>query len=498
MKKSQVLIIAISLIFITGIFGQITEYKIIPDPDHSLGAFGHSVAVDSNIMIIGAAMSNISGSRSGAAVIYKMVDGSWEEDTLLLDADSQARFGWAVDVQDDYIFIGADQDTENGIWSGAVYVYKFDSVSWKWNLHQKIFPNDIQAGDLFGSSVSLSGDFAIIGAREADNDVGAAYIYENSGTSWIQQARLTPDDYMGHNPNFGISSCIDGNYALIGAYYDDSGGNKSGAAYIFHYDGSEWTQQQKLTSSDIHAGDNFGFSVSISGEYAIVGSIMAIYQTFRTGAAYIFHHTGGSWTEISKLLDSSSTITINFGFSVSLSGDYALVGVSEDDQNGGGAGAAHIYQNINSNWTHISKLVASDGTESEKMGWSVDVDKDIVVVGIPMKIGEGQSVGAVYLYSDYVTAINESEKFTDNTGSTDVNIYPNPTGNLMWLKSSLFEFQPGEVEIFDINGRRLVKQQINAGDKNIILDVSSFENGIYLCKIRTHYDTINRKLIIQK
>ena len=109
-----------------------------------------------------------------------------------------------------------------------------------WHQHQKIFPGDIQAWYKFGSSISVSGDKILIGARDANGNVGAAYVFRLEDTLWVEEQKLTPSGYVGAEPYIGNSVSIDGDYAIVGAHNDDSGGNRSGAAFIFYYNGSQW------------------------------------------------------------------------------------------------------------------------------------------------------------------------------------------------------------------------------------------------------------------
>ena len=116
---------------------------------------------------------------------------------------------------------------------------------------------------------------------------GSAYIFKRDGTSWSQQQKLTASDGAAGD-DFGRSVSISGDYAIIGAYGDDDKGTNSGSAYIFKWNGTGWVQQQKLTASDGAANDWFGHSVSISGDYAIIGADDDDDKGSSSGSAYIF------------------------------------------------------------------------------------------------------------------------------------------------------------------------------------------------------------------
>ena len=244
---------------------------------------------------------------------------------------------------------------------------------------QKILANDKQANDLFGNSVSISGDYAIVGAPYEDaggSDAGAAYIFKrdtNTG-SWSQQAKIQANDKKA-NDQFGDSVSIAGDYAIVGAYQEDTGGSDAGAAYIFKRDTTtdSWPQQAKILATDKAASDNFGISVSISGDYAIVGALnedAGMSNISNAGAAYIFKRSGTTWSQQVKILANDKQVGDKFGVRVSLSGDYAIVGAYYEDEGGVDAGAAYIFKRDTGaeTWSQQAKILASDKQADDYFG----------------------------------------------------------------------------------------------------------------------------------
>jgi hypothetical protein len=134
--------------------------------------------------------------------------------------------------------------------------------------------------------------------------------------------------------------------ALIGASQDDENGTDSGAAYLFHWDGTSWVEEAKLLASDVNDNDHFGFSVSLSDNGALVGAYNGYNgHEFGRGAAYLFRWHDKSWLEEAKLLASDGAEGDYFGYSVSLSGKQALVGAYQDDDGMGNTdvGSAYLY-----------------------------------------------------------------------------------------------------------------------------------------------------------
>ena len=200
------------------------------------------------------------------------------------------------------------------------------------------------AGENLGSSVSLSGDYAVVGACGDDDNgsnSGSAYVFKRTGTSWAQEAKLLPADGA-TGDLFGWSVSISGGYAVVVA---GSVGFKPslGSAYVFKRTGTSWAQEAKLLASDGAEGDGFGVSVSVSGDYAVVGAAFDDVNGDISGSAYVFKRTGTSWAQEAKLLASDGASLDLFGMSVSISGDYAVVGAFADDDNGLSSGSAYLY-----------------------------------------------------------------------------------------------------------------------------------------------------------
>ena len=178
-----------------------------------------------------------------------------------------------------------------------------------------------EANDEYGYAVSVSGDTAIIGAYQ-DNDVGddsgSAYVYVRSGSTWTQQAKLTASDGA-DDDEFGFSVSIDGDTAVIGAYRDDDAGSSSGSAYVFVRSGSSWTEQQKLVAADGASNDEFGYAVSVSDDTAVIGAHRDDDVGSSSGSIYIYVRSGSSWTLQQKLTASDGDSSDEFGYAVSVS-----------------------------------------------------------------------------------------------------------------------------------------------------------------------------------
>lgn len=190
----------------------------------------------------------------------------------------------------------------------------------------------------------------------------------------IESVKLIATDGA-YNDGFGNSVAISGNYVIVGAKTDDEMSRLNcGSAYIFQRSGRTWRQMgNKLIAVDGAPNDTFGSAVSINGEYAIVGA--PFHSQGETnkfyGGAYVFKLTGSEWQQVAKLSAPDKAVSDYFGASVSINGDYAIVGVPMDDDSGSDSGSAHIFARTVTGWTHMAKLVASDGAAGDHFGQAV-------------------------------------------------------------------------------------------------------------------------------
>ncbi len=361
--------------------------------------FGYSVALDGDYAIVGALDEDAGGTDAGAAYVFQRTGiNSWDGGTKLTSPDAQAddKFGLSVAISGDYALVGVYNYNEDllGMWAGAAYVFQRTGIN-SWDGGAKLTAPDAQAGDQFGKSVALSGDYAIIGAVYEDaggNAAGAAYVFQRTGiNSWDGGTKLTAPDAQAADV-FGRSVALDGDYALVGA---------SEAAYVFQRTGiNSWDGGTKLTAPDAQAYDYFGYSVALDGDYALVGAYREDAGGTDAGAAYVFQRTGAnSWDDGAKLTAPDAQAGDWFGCSVALDGDYALVGARYEDAGGSNAGAAYVFQRMGINsWDGGTKLTAPDAQADDWFGFSVALDGDYALVGAVGEDAGGSKAGAAYVF----------------------------------------------------------------------------------------------------
>jgi FG-GAP repeat protein/glucodextranase-like protein len=287
------------------------------------------------------------------------------------------------------------------------------TVTVNYFLETNLIVSDSASGDNFGQSVSISGDYSIIGAPNDDDDgidSGSAYIFKKEGTTWTQQAKLTANDSTAYD-YFGWTVSISGGYAVVGAYGDDDGGIDSGAVYIFKLEDATWIQQAKLTANDAVAYDYFGHSVSISSDYVVVGAYGDDDGGVDSGSAYIFKREGTTWTQQAKLTANDAVAYDYFGHSVSISSDYIIVGAYGNDDGGESSGAAYIFNRDGEQ----TKITAGDAQANDYFGWSVDISGNHAIVGAYGDDDAGVDAGAAYVFSTS-SPWTEKAKLIDSDG----------------------------------------------------------------------------------
>ncbi|MDB4089417.1 gliding motility-associated C-terminal domain-containing protein, partial [Flavobacteriales bacterium] len=446
--------------------------KLVASDREGADQFGFTVSVSGNFAVVGSifedqdtAGANVK-SKSGSAYIYELNSmGNWVQKQKIVasDRDVNDYFGCAVAISGNYIVVGAYSEDQNAIGgstkSGAGSAYIFErNGSGVWIQKQKIVASNRDNSDYFGFSVDVDRNTAIIGARQTEFDslgttiytTGSAYFFErNSGGVWIETQQIYSSDRRSGD-GFGCSVSINENSAIIGAYTSDPikasvKQSDAGSAYIFEKDtGGTWVETANLVADDLDVSDRFGHSVSIDGNYAVVGARYEDHDTSNSnyliiaGSAYVYSKDGtGNWSQQQKIVASDRDGSDEFGFSVSISGNKILVGANKEDHDasGGnsasGAGSAYLYElKTIGGWNQISKIVASDRQSSDLFASSVSLDGNTMIFGAS---GEDHDTSGLNSMSDagsaYIFEIAYSNSSIDSLTLTECDSFVSISGN---------------------------------------------------------------------
>ena len=329
------------------------------------------------------------------------------------DATPFDHLGTSVAILDELAIIGANRAEGMEELAGAVYVYRYDATTRQWDEQQKLIAEDGQWQDELGISVALNplNPNVIIAGVWRDDDAcpddiacesGSAYVfrYDPDSQRWAQEQKLTASDGT-FGDNFGRSVSIWGDVAVIGARLDDDPVQGSGSAYVFGYDADlgVWIEQQKLFPPK---SGRFGTSVSLQGDVVVIGAPGDDTQGFNAGAAYIFRFEPQTqlWVQEQALLPTDPTEGAAFGWTVSLDGDTALIGAySADTERVFRPGAAYVFRFDGKQWIQQQKLTASDGNTSDRFGWSVSLHGDMALIGAQLDDDYANGSGSSYIFT---------------------------------------------------------------------------------------------------
>jgi hypothetical protein len=430
---------------------------------NAFDGFGQSTAISGDTMVVSSHQEDSvtgdqadnSGMNNGAVYVFVRTGGVWTQQAYLKASNTETGvtgadlFGYQVAISGDTIVVGAPNEDSNAtgvnpgaaaeanngaVDAGAAYVFTRSGTTWTQQAYLKA--SNTGTLDFFGSSVAISGDTIVVGARgesgPADAAVasGAAYVFTRSGTTWSQQG---VDPLRASNPGagdlFGVSVGISGDTIVAGADQEDSNatgvdGNQvddcgagvpmncatdSGAAYVFVRSGGVWTQQAYLKASNTDTNDLFGESAAISGDTVVVGAPIEDGSVSQSGAAYVFTRSAGAWSQQARLKASNPGTGDQFGGlgglgapipgGVGISGDTIVVGAGGEDSsaqglNGDGtnnaadgSGAAYVFTRSAGTWTLQDYVKASNGgagigfIPGDEFGISVAVSGETIVAG---------------------------------------------------------------------------------------------------------------------
>ena len=369
------------------------ETKLLNDGTLLNSRIGHSVAIDGDLAIVGR-----QASFGHADILERDTDGSWSTPGGFNQTSSNDSFGFAVSISGNTAIVGAYRGDDNFTDAGYAKIFVRDASAGTWSEQQKLLASDASASAYFGNSVAVSGDTAIVGAYCAGTlCTGAAYVFVRDGAgAWSEQQKLVSSD-IATTDNFGISVAIDGDTAIVGARLDDGTFPDSGSAYVFVRNGAGvWTQQQKLNAA-ISSTQYFGSGVAINGDTVVVSTDAQTAGYIET--VHVFVRDTGVWSEQQVLSASDGEVGDGFGTSVSISGDTLLIGAPNDSDIVPGSGSVYAFTRTAGVWTEQPKILASDGATGDSFGQGVSISGNTVLVGSPGDDDITSGSGSVYVYT---------------------------------------------------------------------------------------------------
>lgn len=405
------LVLAFLLLFSTDTVAQgLPSAKLVASDSARDALFGNSVAISGDTAVVGSWAHRIGGKPAqGAIYVFVRKGDVWLEQAKLAAADGTMKdyFGQRVAIDGDTIVVGVPQaDIGKDKDQGAVYV--FTRKDGHWAEQVKLQAAGGASVDSFGQSVGISGDTILVGAPGTDNDLtnnarqahGAAYIFTRTNNIWSQTQKLTGDHQA--SVYFGSNTAID-NKTVVVSNAGDAG--TSAAIYVFGYDGLTWKQEAKIFSpwnADEKVANN-----SITENLAISGNTFVVGGTHKDGksdgAVYVYVRDKSKWTREAKLTPSDGVKADNFGWTVDIDRNTVIVGAW--GMANGMRGAAYVFERKNAlsgaGWVEQNRLAMKEGSIGDRFGCAVGITNDTIIIGadnVDLKT-RNWNEGAAYIFN---------------------------------------------------------------------------------------------------
>lgn len=381
--------------------GQCNPQQLIPADLEDSDEFSRSVDCDGSTLAIGAPLDDVVAMDAGSVRIFEQQSGVWTQVQLIAPADGLPgdRFGSCVSISGDNLVVGAPNFSDGGLGRGTVYVYERQGGTW--TFADKLLPSELAPGDRLGTSVAVDGDTLVAGAPFdglLGPKAGAAYVYQRVGGTWTKIVKLFPtggDD----GDEFGTTVSISGDRMLIGAPRDRVNGIDSGAVHFFARDAQQmWSPDGTVRPPVGSAGFLFGSAIDLDGTVAVIGAHADNTQDVEAGAAHIFNRATRSWTQTIKLTPADLAADDHFGHAVALYGDALLIGTPNQDEFGNNAGAVYRFQNINGTWQLAQKLSPLELSAGDRFGWSVALNDTVLVTSAISAVTNGDITGRAHVF----------------------------------------------------------------------------------------------------
>ena len=387
----------IIMIFILLLSFSNADSKIVASDGDLDDRFGKAVSLSENWLAIGANRDDDNGSNSGSVYIYNYENSQILEEHKILafDGDYSDYFGKSLAIDNNWLVVGALYDDVNGEKSGSVYVYYYDGIDWQF--HTKLIPPDGAPYDRFGYSVDIDDDYIVVGAVYDDDmgeDSGSVYLYTNESDSWVLKTKLYSSNHE-EGDFFGFSVSININRLAVGSVYNDQNGINSGSVTLFKYE-NDWEEQQIILAPDGQEYDLFGNDVDIYNNRMIIGAFHKDDEYMNSGSVYIYTFSDELFNFSFSLSPMDQSVNDNFGLSVSIFEDFISVG-SIDDDNGVNSGAVYIYQIDDYSILNELKYVPEDVSDYDEFSGSVSLYKNNILGGSQFDDDLGDSSGSAYL-----------------------------------------------------------------------------------------------------
>jgi hypothetical protein len=499
MKFSLDLLPCLFLLNISSIHSQVHQInKFEPDPINTGFVFGVSVAVDGNYAIVGCPYENYVGNSSGAVYIYKynptLLKYEFQAKIIGSNTDAGDSFGSAVSINGDLAVVGAPQ--YGTYWNGAVYIFKRIEDNWV----QDTMFTSTTSNEQFGTAVAITDRQLIAGSKLKS----AYYFVRTISGNWDQKMKITTSDP--YAVNFGRSVCLSHNYAVIGDNENTELGWREGAVFVYKIESDTIIFIQKILPEYGEVEDMFGLSLALNENYLVVASHR--HRDFdttainRVGAIYIYKLN--TVVELDTLLFQVNSSNLSyFGQSVDIFNNFIVVGAHQSSH----TGEAFLFKNENGNWIQLPDTIKSeDGLSGDNFGSVVSISDDHILIGAPGHNKTGLNAhGAAYVFENrYVTSIEEKQSDIIANDFFLSQNYPNPFNPITIIRYNIPSVGTQravsvQMKIYDVLGNEiaaLVNEEKEAGSYELEFNAEWLTSGVYFYQLKAGSFIETKKMIL--
>jgi len=489
--KKFISISFITFILISNLNAQITKeiQKLSGSNFNLYDKYGVSADISNNYVIIGDTGDDI-------AYIYKKNNLVWNEIQIISATDNYIeRFGSAIAITDSFAVISDYMNSQNGDYSGAVFVFKNNNDNWE--QVAKLTASDGSPYNYFGSSVAIYNETIIVGANNESNKYseGAVYVFdkpENGWTNMHETAKLTALE-TSNSAEFGFAIDIYEDNIIVGAWNARSYNTKyyeEGAVYVYQKPVTGWTdmtETQKIIPPDVENADCFGYSVSIYGNKFVVGDHGYNQSMSNYGIAYVYEEiSSGNWSKIAELTAFNNSNDINFGFSVEISEKTILIGATKNDDTNINNGAIYVFEKPEVGWQDATEsliIIANDAENGDFLGHTVKMCNNYAITTAYELNADFQSNKAYILAPDIPEITTQVENQNICIGNNAIfSLSENYTENFIWQeKTNEFWINLNNNETYS---------GTTTNELTIINPDFNFNSNQYRCILYNSYDSL--------
>lgn len=482
MKKHAIGLFLMCCSFFCTLNAQNWQLDHLLDGDSELAAFGRRVVIDEDIALV--------GDFNGQVVIFRLVEGNWQEEAVLSHSGSgYVNFGASIAINEDQnvILVGASSANDE---SGVVYVYERVGAYWGDMLPSAILrPAQAVVGGGFGSSVAISGTAIVVGAAATESEglPGRAYVFEEPVEGWTGEinevAELIPSESMNRDW-FGVAAAIKGEVVIVGAACFGS----TGKAFLFERPDNGWSgfisEATIIEPENSFIDNQFGRFLAFNGETIAISAIGDDLATAGPDYSVFVFEKGADWTEVSQIgqLQPEQPMPDSFfGWSVDLHENRIAVGCWSGTD-------VYIFDKPEEGWGAMTETSSISGTSETQFGWDVGVWGQRLIIGAPAFNSPNEN-GKVWFYSDADVANS-----LEIQPMVNITISPNPTDGVFNISGDKQKYD--QIQVISLTGQILATLPATGQER---YDLSFLPAGIYWIKvISDDHQWAIRRIIIQR